>query len=156
MWNFTFEYTTTHFNVFDQTDQEILPWPSTHTSERSTVWCWYGGSQCDLWWHDCLWIIISLIILYYVPPINICTVFNKLKSTTDLIWNKYGFSIKSGYLTSTRRTWGLVWMLATWWQHCVQRSGRPSDTCYSLSLPMTARWELKGPGCSMADSLSSG
>ena len=26
-------------------DREILPWSFTHTSERSTWWYWYGGSQ---------------------------------------------------------------------------------------------------------------
>ena len=26
---------------------EILPWPSTHTSERSTLWCCYGGSSVE-------------------------------------------------------------------------------------------------------------
>ena len=28
-------------------DREILPWPSTHTSKRSTLWCCYGGSQSE-------------------------------------------------------------------------------------------------------------
>ena len=27
--------------------QEILPRPFTHTSERSILWCWYGGSQSE-------------------------------------------------------------------------------------------------------------
>ena len=31
-------------------DREILPWPSTHTSECSTLWYWYGGSQSEAWW----------------------------------------------------------------------------------------------------------
>ena len=47
MWNATLEYTTTHFNVLVRPDQEILPRPSTNTSERSTLWCYYGGSRSE-------------------------------------------------------------------------------------------------------------
>ena len=48
MWNVTLGYTTTHFNVLGQTRYgNILPWTSSNTSERSTLWCWYGGSQSE-------------------------------------------------------------------------------------------------------------
>ena len=30
-------------------EREILPWPSTHTSERSTLWYWYGGNKSEVW-----------------------------------------------------------------------------------------------------------
>ena len=37
MWNVALKYTATHFNVLVRPDREILPRPSTHTSERDAV-----------------------------------------------------------------------------------------------------------------------
>ena len=37
MWSVTLEYTATQFNVLGKTRHEILPRPSTHTSEHSTL-----------------------------------------------------------------------------------------------------------------------
>ena len=46
LWNVTLEYTTIYFNVLGQTRSGNLSLTShTHTSERSTLWCCFGGSQ---------------------------------------------------------------------------------------------------------------
>ena len=45
MWNVKLECTTTHFNVLGEIRSGIPHQPSTHTSERLYLCCWYGGSQ---------------------------------------------------------------------------------------------------------------
>ena len=48
MRNVKLEYTATHFNVLGLTRYvKNLPWPSKHTSERSTLWCCHAGSQWE-------------------------------------------------------------------------------------------------------------
>ena len=48
MWNVTLEYTTTNLNVLSKTGpgNHSLTF-HTHTSECSSPWCWYGGSQSE-------------------------------------------------------------------------------------------------------------
>ena len=43
-------------------DREILPQPSTRTSERSTEWCGYGGSQSEASTVDITMIDMSIFI----------------------------------------------------------------------------------------------
>ena len=47
MWNVTLEYTATHLMYCARSGQEIFPRPSTHSSERSTLWCCYFVYQSE-------------------------------------------------------------------------------------------------------------
>ena len=45
MWNIILENKIPILLSWVRPDRKNLPWPSTHTSERSTLWCCYRGGQ---------------------------------------------------------------------------------------------------------------
>ena len=86
-------------------DRKILPWLSTQTSERSTLWYWYGGSQSEARY--------DLTLMLCIPVLNIIT----------------GFAFTYSYISVQDLLDRRVWVYRTGWV-VFALSGAPGATSH--------------------------